>query len=382
MNPHEHDTSPAYREETQPRFEMRSGAMLALLVVGVVVLAASGYGVFALRSLSSDLAEVVELVRDRTKVIAQIQKEFLLLRVAEKNFIIEDTSDGMDTMEERMTASENRISELLDDLEEADHAVKHERHEELRASFARFRTALEEMRRLGREHTLARAASLSRGVGRDQFEAARLELLAIIEHLRDAIAGRFGAATPEDVEHMTAITTDAREALESFHDLMYMQQAMLTVFSAKERSDLADRIMTIEESIRERMRSCARSDREVVTASVERFERIFAAWMANHDQVRTLAEQDSKGQAMRLSTTAVRGAYTASAEQLDQVFERARQEAMTLEAEHRIAVQSSRAVLFATAGAGLAVLMIVAFIVVRLVLAEYRAAANLLSSRA
>jgi CHASE3 domain sensor protein len=377
MNPH--DSLPGAAAGRPPTYEMKPRLLAAFLSMGVVILAASLFAALMLRNVDADSERIVEDLSRRASIIARLRQEFLLVRVAEKNLIIEDSAQGMDVFEQRIKDSESQIDQLLKDIERDVDPDALARIEEFRRSFTDFREALTTMIGLTRANTLAEATVLSRGAGRDLFQQGRAALVEFIERNRGRIAHE--ATGPENeqlVMKLTDLLAAARDALEGMHDLQYLEQAILTVFSGEERAVLASRLESQEERVHALKQALDTAPSEQDRIDVSAFGEAIGKWSANSREVRRLAQEDSKAKAMAISTSAVRDAYLRASQALDGLLQQSDEAMAAMHSAQEKALATGRSLLIGTAVAGLLVVAMTAWVVVNLLMREYRAAGDLL----
>jgi hypothetical protein len=75
--------------------ELRPRLLVAYLAVGLIILVASLFATLLLRGVDQNAEALLQSVSRRASIVSRLRQEFLLLRVAEKNLIIEDTQEGM-----------------------------------------------------------------------------------------------------------------------------------------------------------------------------------------------------------------------------------------------------------------------------------------------
>lgn len=381
MNPH--DSLPGSATGRPPTYEMKPRLLAAFLSMGVVILMASLFAALMLRNVDADSERMVEDLSRRASIVARLRQEFLLVRVAEKNLIIEDSAQGMDVFELRIKESESEIDQLLIDIETNMDPEALVRIAEFRRGFADFRAALTTMIGLTRANTLAEATVLSRGAGRDLFQQGRTVLVEFIERNRRRIAGAAtGPGNEKTVRELTEMLAAARDALEGIHDLQYLEQAILTVFSSEERAVLASRLESLEERVRALRQSLDAAPTEQDRIDAEAFGEALDKWSANSREVRRLAQEDTKAKAMALSTSAVRDAYLRASQALDGLLQQSEEAMATMQSAQEKALSTGRSLLIGTGLAGLLVVAMTAWIVVNLLMREYRAAGDLLMRNA
>lgn len=362
-----------------PVYEIRPRLVAAFLGMGIVILAASVFAALILSSVDRDSERIVNDLSRRAEIVGRMRQEFLLVRVAEKNLIIEDTQVGMDVFEGRIRESESEINRLTSEFEGQVEGAARQRLGQFKDGFADFRAALTTMIALSRANTLAKAAEISRGVGRDAFLEARRALIGLIERNRERIAQR--AAEPdavEEVQRLTDCTAAARDALEGLHDLQYLEQAILTVFSNEERAALAARLQAQETRVRSFVGNLDETAGEEGRRGVNAFAAALQRWAESSGEVRRFAQEDSKAKAMALSTSAVRDAYLRASEALDGLMHESDRALSEMKESQEKALGAGRGLLFGTAGAGLLVVGMTAWIVVSLLMREMRAAGDVL----
>lgn len=381
MNPH--DSLPGSATGRPPTYEMKPRLLAAFLSMGVVILMASLFAALMLRNVDADSERMVEDLSRRASIVARLRQEFLLVRVAEKNLIIEDSAQGMDVFELRIKESESEIDQLLIDIETNMDPEALVRIAEFRRGFADFRAALTTMIGLTRANTLAEATVLSRGAGRDLFQQGRTVLVEFIERNRRRIAGAAtGPGNEKTVRELTEMLAAARDALEGIHDLQYLEQAILTVFSSEERAVLASRLESLEERVRALRQSLDAAPTEQDRIDAEAFGEALDKWSANSREVRRLAQEDTKAKAMALSTSAVRDAYLRASQALDGLLQQSEEAMAAMQSAQEKALSTGRSLLIGTGLAGLLVVAMTAWIVVNLLMREYRAAGDLLMRNA
>ncbi|MBL8747162.1 MAG: MCP four helix bundle domain-containing protein [Phycisphaerae bacterium] len=377
MNPH--DSLPGSPLSRPQGYELRPRLLAAFLGMGFVILAASVFAALILRSVDLGSKQMLEDLSARVAIVSKMRQEFLLLRVAEKNLIIEDTQEGMEVFEKRIANSESQIDRMLEDFHGKANEEERARLAEFESGLKDFRLSLKEVMALSREHSLSRAAELSRGKGREEFQRGREALIGLIERYRERIAKSAGdPAGSERVNYLTQLIATARDALEGMHDLQYLEQAILTVFSGAERAAISDRLESQEvrvrgflDSLRQR---CEESDRMELAA----FGAALDEWSKTNDEVCRLAREDSKAKAMALSTTAVRDAYLRSSATLDRIMQESDRSMSEMRAAQEKALTASRGLLIGLAAAGLLVVSMAAWVVVSLLMREFRTAGELL----
>ncbi|MDX2114919.1 MAG: MCP four helix bundle domain-containing protein [Planctomycetota bacterium] len=375
---HPHDTIPHPSQTPPPRLELHKRAVLALILIGLVALGASITGVLLLRKINGEIDAATRTMRANATLTAHLRQEFLLSRMAEKNLIIEDSASRMDEMSERIRVSHDAMEQLIAKMEKDATGEIAERVKTLREGFEDFVRELKVVEELSRADTLAKAAELSRGEGREKFNAAREILIGIIARNRERIAA-VAQSGQGDAHALTQLVTVARDALETLHDLQYSEQASLTVFSPQEReryfAELDKGLLAVRENI---ATIAAGSDSQQDREDSARLSQAVTEWATLSDRVRQLAKADTKSEARWRSTTAVRAAFTRSSQALEDVIEAAdRQTADALTSRDR-SLRASHGVLLAGALAGVTICTIAMWLVVNLVLREYRAAADVL----
>lgn len=377
MNPHDSITNPV--SGRPPGFEMRPRLIAAFLGMGVVILVASVFAALIISNVQTDSERLITDISRRASLVAGLRQEFLLLRVAEKNLIIEDTQEGMDVFQKRIETSEAQIDETISEFDENLSEEERARLTEFRAGFTDYRASLDKMIVLSREHTLAQAAELSRGKGREHFQSARQSLLSLIERGRELIANAASNGHDESrVDQLTRFVGTSREALEGLHDLQYLEQAILTVFSEAERVSLGGKLEAQIEGVREFRRELGQSAQASDQADLGDFDRAFEGWIANNVEVRRLAQQDTKAAAMALSTSAVRDAYLRASQSLDALMQQSDAAAGNIRSRHDKAMSTGRGLIFTVALIGLLVVGLIVWVVAGLVMREFRAAADVL----
>lgn len=378
---HPHDTLPMASGDQLPRMEVRPRLLAVFLGTGLIILAASIFAAIILRGVDADAARIVQNLSKHASIVARLRQEFLLVRVAEKNLIIEATQEGMDVFQQRIIDSESQIQTLLREFESPDIEPETARRlDEFREGFSDFRESLKEMIRLSREHTVAKAAVLSRGQGREYFQRARSAMMSIIERNRDRIVKVSNQVNDTgEIERMTRLVGQARDLLEGMHDLLYNEQAILTVFSAEERAAIIARLEARERAVGEILGGIGSLAHDDDREDVAEFMRSFADWTENSREVRRLAQEDSKARAMALSTSAVRDAYLRASQALDGMMRQSEESILELKHAQERGLTAGRGVLFGTAAAGVLVIAMTAWVAVNVVLREYRAAADVLA---
>lgn len=375
MNPH--DTLYRAGNEGPPRLELRGRIVAALTFAGVTILAISIAGAVMLEGMSAEVARMVEGVSERTMLVARIKQEFLLMRVAEKNFIIADNSRDMEEYARRIAANESQMVELLARLDAENEGSVRERLVEFRQGFEEFRGQRDRMMELSRTDTVARAAELSQSDGRAIFERGRDALLDLIERTRLTIARSAGSGVA-GIDVMTERVGVARDCLERLHDLQYEEQALIAVTNPDRRTvfaaSLDERESAIRRSAAELVNSPEPSDRD----DASRFLGALDEWAMNSREVRRLALADSKAQAMTVSTGAVRDAYMRSSQVLDSIIDGDAQSARAMLVSHERTGSLSSMLLLVTGLMGIAVIGLSAWLVVRHVTREIRAAVEVL----
>lgn len=377
MNPH--DSLPGSQASRLQGFEMRPRLLAAFLAMGVVILAASVFAALIVSSVDASSGRMIEDLFKRASMVARLRQEFLLLRVAEKNLIIEDTQEGMDVFEKRIADSEAQIDMTLREFDGGADDAQRVRVAEFRAGLAEFRSSLRATVELSRANTLARAAELSRGKGRDVFQRGREALIRLIERNRERIVKEAGeSAESNRVSDLTQLVATARNALEGLHDLQYLEQAILTVFSSAERLALNERLQSQESRVRAISAALAAASGETDRPDIAAFGAALDEWSVNNREVCRLAREDSKAKAMALSTTAVRDAYLRSSQTLDQMMQQSDAAMTEMRSAQEKALTTGRGLLIGLAAAGLLVVSMTAWVVVALVMKEFRAAGDVL----
>jgi hypothetical protein len=208
-------------------------------------------------------------------------------------------------------------------------------------------------------------------------------LVEFIERNRRRIAGAAtGPGNEKTVRELTEMLAAARDALEGIHDLQYLEQAILTVFSSEERAVLASRLESLEERVRALRQSLDAAPTEQDRIDAEAFGEALDKWSANSREVRRLAQEDTKAKAMALSTSAVRDAYLRASQALDGLLQQSEEAMAAMQSAQEKALSTGRSLLIGTGLAGLLVVAMTAWIVVNLLMREYRAAGDLLMRNA
>lgn len=377
MHPRHPKTS--HGEERVPGVELRPRLLAAYLGVAVVILVASLVAAIILRNVDRDSERVIRDLAQRASIVARLRQEFLFLRIAEKNIIIEDTPDGMDRFEQRIRASEQQIESLVSELGRAESSSRTLRLAQFRAGFAEFRAVLQEAIALSREHSLARAAELSRGECRRFYGRARDALVSALERNRTLIAE--SAAQPaaaERVERLTALISRIRDALEGLHELQYLQQSSLLTFSLTDRAAAVGQVRAMLQEVRAAGATLESSDSDDDRRDAAFFGEALDGWSAVNEKVCGLAESDTKARAMTLSTTAVRDAYLRASQVIDDLMAESDGAMQAMQDEQVRALRTSRNLLVTMAVSGLALAGLTGWLTVHLLMRDYRAAAELL----
>lgn len=378
LNMEPHDTLPYTSADAAPKPIMKLGLLGALVLMGAGLLAASVFGVMTLRGMNEDVDEMVERTAQRVMLAGRIKQEFLLIRVAEKNFIIEDAQQQLSEYESRMTRAESEIQQLVAQLGTDAEDETRARLEEFRQGFDQFKTKQHQMKELSRANTLARAAELSRGFGRERFEEARSILLSFIERNRAVVLQPQFRDNADLLAQITQRLAVARTCLETFHDLQYLEQAQLLTFSPSERAEFVDEIATAADAVRRGAAELGSSPLDPDRADAQAFITAFEAWNQNSAEVRRLAQEDSKAQAMTLSTGAVRDAYLDASSTLDDIISTEDQTLRSLHASHARDLSTNRTLLGLIGLLGAVLIALVSWMIVNFVLREMRAAAEVL----
>lgn len=374
MHPHEPPIRAAGVGPIEPK-----PRLLALFVgIGVVIVAASLFAVLLLREADRDSERIARGLLKQSALVGKLRQEFLLIRVAEKNLIIEDAPSERGTFERRIADSRAEVDALLASME-SDGLLPEDRLGRFNEAYRDFGALLDQTLEMTARDTLARAAALSRGPGREEFQVVREALLEFIERGRRTLLERSGDASYErEAARLTERLAGAREALEGMHDLLYFQQASLTVFSAEERRSLLERIDTQIASVGASLESLRADSAGEDAALLQECAAAFVRWSERQKEVQALAIEDSKGEASRLSSTAVRGAYLKASAALDRVMQEIDTQTAALHTSQERALATGRNLLFGLALAGLAVVILTAWMAVSLIMREYRAVAEML----
>lgn len=214
-------------------------------------------------------------------------------------------------------------------------------------------------------------------MGHDLFQQAREALLRLIERTRREIAQAAAApAAAERIDHLTALVTAARDALEGLHDLQYLEQASLTTFSAGERAGFSARIEQRTRQVRNALGVLSASPHSEDRADSATFADALESWATNNAQVLDLAQRDTKARAMQISTSAVRDAYLRASDILDQLLTESATALHGVRDAQEQSLREGRGLLFGTAAAGLALMALTAWLAVNLVVRDYRSAAE------
>lgn len=379
MHPHDAIPPRPADQPPPPALEVRPRMLAAFIAAGLVILVASVFGAFILWSADAEAHRMLESMNRSADLAARLNREMLLLRVTEKNLVIEETPESVESFVERARDSEARVQSLLDELGSTSRAGAASNLEAVRAEIEHYREALHRMIDLARSNTLAQAAELSRTRSRALFDRARASLMKIIERNRDLIAQESGRSPdPALVARRTGVVASAREVLEGLHDLLYLEQSTLTVYSAEERTLAVARIGKRSTEVQAALERLASEAFDADLPDAREAADAFSSWEDVSREIQRLARENSRGRATNLSFTAARNAYLRSADALDRLMQDNERTWSEERQAHARSLAAGRRVMLGTAGAGVVVVILTAWLAVNLVFREYRAAADVL----
>lgn len=341
---------------------------LVLAVLGVLMLVASVVGAIELGRLNTSMDQLVERISQRTVLATRIKQEFLLLRVAEKNIILEETPAGMEVFEGRAVTARGRLLDLLDQLKTVSDDTTDQRAREFAQSFREYDAKLAEVKSLARTDSLQRAAAISRGHGHTLYELARQTLGTIIRQCMSP-TGESGAGA----------LGPAVAASDALHELAYLEQALFTTFSHDDSAQLAERETAANRALGEAMDQLRAALPSTSGGELDSLASTIKAWSEAREQVRELALANTRQSAMELSNTALRETYLRSADQLDSIVLANEEVMQSVKTAHSQTVAMGRALLVVTGLAGLAVALGLVLMLLGQLLRELRRAGESIS---
>jgi CHASE3 domain sensor protein len=365
-------------ESARVRIDLRGRHLMIFLLAGTAILLASLFAVSSLSRLNDQMDQIVQRLSDKTRVIAQVRQSMLLMRVQEKNFMSWSSEDQLRDFENRLRVAEAELDRGLRELERITDAQVAERVAGFRSQYDDFHSKVEKVADLARTDTLRQAVELVRGRGADLHQQARLVLLGMLERHRAIMAksAADGASTVPELEQMAMRSGTARKALETLHEMRYLEHAALLPLNPEDRSSLVARLAEQEASLADSVKALAESTSSADSADMERLSPILKQWTANSAEVRRLALEDTKGEAMSLSTSVVRQAYLDSSDTLDSMLQQAERQMEEARAEHSKTLNFGRTVVMVCGMLGVCVVGGLLVLLLQQIVLEYRRAAD------
>lgn len=380
MNPNDkinrsHET---VEDGARVRVDLRGRPLVVFLLAGTAILLASLFAVGSLARLNDQMDQIVQRLAEKTRVIAQVRQSMLMMRVQEKNFMSWSSEDQLKDFDNRLRIAESELDRGLREMERTTDGQIAERVAAFRSRYDDFRNKVEQVAEMARTDTLRQAVELVRGRGSDLHRQARLILLGLLERHRSLMAksAANGASTVAELEKMAEHASMARNALETLHDLRYLEQAALLPLSAEDRTLLVTELNEQEASLVEAMKFLSGSHAIADRTDMDRLRPIVEQWSANSAQVRRLALDDSKAKALTLSTTVVRQAYIESSDTLDSLLQQAEKQMDSARSEHEKTLNFGRTIVMVCGMLGVCVVGGLLIMLIQQVIREYRRAAE------
>lgn len=356
------------------RVSLRSRPLLLFLLVGTGILLASVFAVTALSRLNDQMDRVVTSLSDRTDRLARLRQAMLLMRVQEKNMVAWADEDQLRDFESRFHGAQEELDRSLRELSEQGIAIPAESVERLRQQLEVFRAEVEKVAQMSRRDTLREAVELSRGRGRDLYREARDILLQWLDRSREAVAN--ADTNPVDLRPLAQRAARVRASAELLHDLLFLEQSVLIPLVPEDRPEIVAQMKDTEQRLLAELAQAKQGAQGAELADLERVEPVLERWFQSSAQVRQLAIEDSKAQALRFSTSAVRQVYLQCSDLLDTLLQEGEKEMAVARQSHERTLNLGRIVVLVSGLLGVAVVGGLLVLLVQQIIGEYRRAAD------
>jgi methyl-accepting chemotaxis protein len=279
---------------------------LVIGVLSIVTLMVGALGLMKLSDMNGRLTQVIEVTSRRIELAGIMNQELISVHRAEKNVILAETQEQMETWvsrakkrREELTKAEDELKRLVDDL-------GRQKLEAFDKKFDVFVTAHEKVLQLALSNSNVKARIMSGKEGREAFVRAE-------KPMRDFIKVSKGEKGLMAAELLT--------------DLYFVHRAEKNVIleTTDERMDLyeteAERGLNSVDSKIKRL-GIGNSGEE--QRYLEDFEREWANFVKIHHTVRKLSRENTNSKAFEVSVGAGREALDAAEEMLGEIIEKNR----------------------------------------------------------
>jgi methyl-accepting chemotaxis protein len=153
------------------------GIVAVILALAVVIAAV---GLFFLNGMNSRLNGIVDVSAAKIKLAARINRNLVEIGRAEKNLILADTKEEMDTYATPIAEYASELEQRMTELEQLVDAAGAAKLDQFHEAYDEYLSINEQVRQLARADSVEQAEDLSQGDGRVAFDSAAAAMAEIV----------------------------------------------------------------------------------------------------------------------------------------------------------------------------------------------------------
>lgn len=257
------------------------------------------------------LTKLADVATARALIGARIVQDLLRMQRVEKNIILEPTLERRKPHEEVRQKATRDIEEAVKQLDLGATVDEEPLLATFKRAFQTFRDLSTEAASIALLATtpaeIAAARELSIGAGQAAYDAAEEAL----KHLADFNDAAYNTAVAAADQAATRTLLTAR-SLQDLITIQATEKNILLATSAAEIEQYAQEIQSLDSALRDKLHALLNFATAKDTRELESFRTTYEQWLANNQQVRTLALENSNAVAQRLSGNQGQQAFDAT----------------------------------------------------------------------
>lgn len=274
-------------------------------VLSLVTLMIGGLGLLKLSDMNVRLSQVIDITSRRIELTGTINQELIAVHRAEKNVILSDTAEALETWTASARTRRDNLSKAADELKRIADDVGKQKMEAFDKKYEEFIGFHDKVIALATQNTNAKARNMSAKDGRESF--LRVERF-IREFMKIAKGDRQLTAAELLADILIILKAEKNTILEIAEDRIELAEAE------------ADRMLLSVDARLKKLRGGSGDEQRLI----DEFEREWVNFTRIHASVRKLARENSNNKAFDISVGKGRDALMGAEEVLKSIIEKNR----------------------------------------------------------
>jgi len=286
------------------RLKIRTKLFAVMAILALVAIVTTTVGITKLGEINGRLNFIVDNTSTKCLLAARVQQDMLAIHRAEKNLILANETGEMDRYAAEMADGEKSMKEKLEQMVQLSDQEEKSQIDQFNKIYEKFAAVSAQVQANSRKNTNNQAAELSRGEGRQQFDAAANSL--------KQLADRNDKQSTEMNQSAQSLAAQALKGARLVQDLLRVHRAEKNLILApndQERDKYngvrKDTMAQVHAAVAELRKEAVAED----VALLDDFGKKAAEFERISDRVAQAAAKDDADQGTRLSTGEGREAF-------------------------------------------------------------------------